>query len=58
MVYLIIYIQSQEKITIGFNWYENTSEEENNDGKYIDFLKKDCKDRKNTKNIFLNYIGN
>ncbi len=33
-----LYANSKESITIGVNWYKVTPEEENNDGKYIDYL--------------------
>lgn len=45
-----VYTQSQEnickeKICIGINWYKNTKEKENNDGKFTNYLKDDFNDR-------------
>jgi hypothetical protein len=34
-----IYNQSNGDITLGINWYKATKEEDNNDGKHIDYLK-------------------
>ncbi|MCQ6963486.1 hypothetical protein [Methanolobus chelungpuianus] len=40
-----IYNQSNGSITLGINWYKNTKEEDNNDGKHIDYLEATFKDR-------------
>lgn len=44
--------QSKENINIGINWYKNTKEEKNNDGKHVDFLKDDYKYKEKFYNCF------